>query len=164
MNPFVHSRVALCDIFGVDDLPRHRSMTTRCKYVKKWMLKNYRIKADDINWGRCFIFSYLVAALTPHDLEFVTTGGHVILRDPLTGLYYDSDYVEGCDDIECFFGCMDVNVISRREMTMFWGNRGTHREDLHPIVNILDPDDQLNKMREYDFDIPLFEAKDLARV
>lgn len=142
MNSFVISRPALLTALDVDHVPNHRSMVTRCKWVKKWIMKKYDIEDWQINRGFCFIFAYVVAALTPHDVAFYTDQGHVAVYDPQTKKLHDSDHVEGTEDfeeIDCRgWGC-DPHIVSRTAMELLWASIGRQSQEFRQLIRKFEP-------------------------
>ena len=147
MNNAVKSEAILAELkSNVENagLPPTGDFTALCNYVTDWMIRRYDLKnADDINWGRCFIWAYLVWALWPNDGEvtFKTATGHVVVKRG--ELYYDSEHPEGNDNIKkfCSFrSTEDYKHVDVRWMCWFWARAGKHLEELRRLVRKCNPD------------------------
>jgi hypothetical protein len=148
MNPFVKKPVELKKVLKVKKVPAFRSFTSVCKFVTKRMIKVYGLKqASDINCGRCFIWSYLVAAIWNDPLQFITTEQHVMVLNNKTQLFYDSEHLEGTKDIDDIGGMEDADfmqtrsVVDREVMTFYWSHIGYHKQLFREIIAKIDPSD-----------------------
>lgn len=126
--------------------PPTGDFTALCNYVTAWMLERYELKtADDINWGRCFIWAYLVWALWPNDGEvtFKTVTGHVVVKRG--ELFYDSEHPTGNPSIKkfCSFKTRsegDMKHVNVRWMAWYWARAGKHLEEFRRLILKFNPE------------------------
>ncbi len=115
-----------------------------CRYVTDWMLRKYNLDTDDqINYGYCFIWAYLVHALWPYDgLTFKTCTGHVVVVKD--GLYYDSEHTDGHSDLNkfCSFPSRSYDGIvhvALEEMCWYWARAGRQLKEFRRIIRKVQP-------------------------
>jgi len=97
------------------------------------MIKYYNIDKDRINYGFCFIWAYLVWALSNENLKFATDDGHVVIDDGY--LYYDSQYPKGYPYLKKFgIDAENVVHVNVHKMAWYWTRCGERKKELRKIL------------------------------
>lgn len=116
-------------------LPEFKDLPAVCKFVTKFMVRHYDLyDGSDINRGYCFIWAYLVWALSKHEVKFVTSDGHVVVDDG--ELFYDSENPNGDCDLKFFdyMGGDDVVNVDVRGMSWYWVRCGVAKKEFRSIL------------------------------
>ena len=140
----IHSFTALCSLFGESFVTECRDLEFEeiCEKVTNWMVKKFKLyHSDAINQGYCFIWAYLVEALTNEDVDWFTNEDHVALLRHADDAFYDACNWAGCEDIEDVFVCGNTPCrVTRNHAIHFWANVGFHDRKFRQIVKRLEPD------------------------
>ena len=79
-------------------LPKVDTVEQAGKIATKFLIKYYGLAGTfEINCGYCFIWAYLVWALLPYQVYFITSDDHVVISHK--NLFYDADNLEGYEDL-----------------------------------------------------------------
>jgi hypothetical protein len=90
-------------------------------------------------------------------VDFITSDGHVVVQNPKTGLYYDSEHCNGNKTLGRFCGMTGFYSykikIDRQIMTWYWACNGWEKRLFRKIIQKIDPEDYVvtNKDRLTDF-------------
>lgn len=133
MNYRVESE-KLLKILRRRELPEFKNLTEVCKFVTKFMKKQYDLKRDnDINNGYCFIWAYLVWALNEEEVKFATTDNHVVVEH--NGLFYDSTNLSGCEFLEDIDLDLDETAfVDVKGMAWYWARCGTAKKEFRSVL------------------------------
>jgi len=159
MKSFVKNKKSLLSVLHARKIPAFAHLSDVCDFVTKRVMKLYKLReVEDINYGYCFIWSYLVDAMWKGDLKFVTNSNHVVLFDDKTEKYYDSEHPTGTKDVHIISGMdLETNVsVDRQVMTFYWAHVGFAKIEFSEIIQKVDPSD-LVASKEYPYLDP-FEA------
>lgn len=75
------SRESLCEYFETKELPDQNNIDEIRQFVTDFMMRKYDFFDEDcINQGRCFIWAYLVWALSVPGVRFVSHCNHVCVQ------------------------------------------------------------------------------------
>lgn len=154
LNSFVKHPPALLSELKVKYIPTFKDFPSICRFVTRRMIKLYKLdNPSDINCGYCFIWAYFVSALTPRKLEFVTTENHVVIYNPRTKKWYDSEHPAGISNLDEVDGFdpdfYERFAIDRQTMTFYWAHAGIAANMFREIVIRTDPANLLKKTGRY---------------
>lgn len=115
-------------------LPDFKNLPEVCRFVTSFVKKQYGLVCDEsINHGYCFIWAYLVWALSKNEVNFSTTDGHVVVDDGQ--LFYDSEHPDGVDNLEDFNHMNeDAVAVDVCGMTWYWARCGVAKKELRSVV------------------------------
>lgn len=115
-------------------LPEFKNLTEVCYFVTNFVKKKYDLDFDfQINQGYCFIWAYLVWALSKQDVKFVTTDGHVLVF--CDDNYYDAEHPFGFFDLESLKISLDeVEEVDVRGMAWYWARCGVAKKEFRSVL------------------------------
>lgn len=114
------------------ELPKLQTFDETCEYVTAFMVEHYKLEDEsEINRGYCFIWAYLVWALSPVPIKLVTSSSHIVVK--YQDAYYDATTFgePSLEDIGCWGATKEVSV---EQMSWFWARIGTYRRKFRTIL------------------------------
>lgn len=116
-------------------LPEFNNLPEICRFVSNVVKKEYGLVSDEsINRGYCFIWAYLVWALSKESVKFATTDGHVVIDDG--NLVYDSENPDGVE-LSVMFYHSDLDSIAEvdvRGMAWYWARCGVYKKEFRSVL------------------------------
>lgn len=115
-------------------LPRFENMPEVCEFVSNFMVKHYDLYGrNHINRGYCFIWAYLVWALSNEEVKFFTTDGHVVVE--CDGTFYDASMTYGSIHLEDLdIDPDDGSSVNVRGMAWYWTRCGVAKKEFRRIL------------------------------
>lgn len=133
MNQQVES-AKLLKILRTRKLPEFKDLPDVCRFVTKFVTKQYNLSYEsDINRGYCFIWAYLVWALSKEEVHFATSDGHVVVDH--NGFYYDSSNPDGYEYMEAAdLHESETRYVDVYGMAWYWTRCGTAKKEFRSLL------------------------------
>ncbi len=129
------TREALQGYFETENLPDPNNVEEIRSFVTSFLIAKHDLyEEDDINRGRCFIWAYLVWALSGPEVKFVSHSGHVCVQNGEQ--FYDSRFLS-------FDKCHVLRVPSTwknlwhwdvNKMVAYWCRWGIYSHEFFRVV------------------------------
>jgi hypothetical protein len=130
------NKAALQKLFGNGFLPNDIDWVVQ--FVTSWMIVKYRFKkANDINYGYCFIWAYFVWCLMPEGsvvFRRLEGPGHVIIEH--AGKFYDSNNLSGMKSVRSWtkvYGSPARKEIASKNIG-YWLRYGLKKEEFWELI------------------------------
>jgi hypothetical protein len=122
----------LLAVLRLKSMPELKTIDEVSEFVSNFMIKRYKLDCiSDINEGYCFIWAYLVWALMPEPVDFVTDDGHVVIR--YKGEYYDATSF-GFYELDDILNDGTPKTVDVKQMAWYWARVGSHRGKFRSII------------------------------
>lgn len=133
MNQQVESK-KLLKVLRKRKLPEFKSIEEICKFVTKFVKKQYDLVNDsEINCGYCFIWAYLVWALSKEEVGFASTDGHVVVVH--NGLFFDASNPYGYEQLEdAGLDAETTAFVNVHGMAWYWARCGVAKKQFRSIL------------------------------
>lgn len=145
MNNNVNHKKVLAELknnIEIAGMPEFTDFSELCEYVRDFLIRRHDFDRDDeINYGYCFVWAYLVWALWPKGgITFVSVTGHVVVK--YDGTYWDAEHCHGEKDLLgfCSFSkWSNPKHLDVRWMCWYWTRAGKAKRELRRLLRAFDP-------------------------